>query len=47
MIKKSGQNFKHGKKNEKSFYYEIKKHFSSFSKEFQLPEIVSNPRVGL
>ena len=24
MIKKSGQKFKHGKKNEKSFYYEIK-----------------------
>ena len=32
------------RENEKSFN---KKHFSSFIKGFQLPQVVSDPRVGL
>ena len=42
----SKQKFKYVE-NEKSFYGEIKKHFSSFLKGFQLTKIVFDLRVHL
>ena len=46
MTKKSKQKFKY-LENEKSFQGEIKKHFSSFLKGFQMPKIDSDIRVRL
>ena len=46
MTKKSRQKCKH-LENEKSFRDEIKKHFLSFLRDFQLPILVSDLRVRL
>ena len=46
MTKKSRQKRKH-LENEKSFRDEIKKHFLSFLRDFQLPILVSDLRVRL
>ena len=46
MTKKSRQKLKY-LENEMSFWVEIKKHFSSFLKGFQLPKVVSDLTVRL